>query len=145
MAYCSAGPALAPLSTSSTPRAWPTIPTPFPPPLRHHPGLLFCVPDRGASGIRSLEGGFSHSYQLVSLRWPPVVTVSVLSTWLVVFVLCHVLSAVYCLSPPILSPHYCFSCSTCVSLVTLLVCLPIYSPGVCSPVWSIVLRRVCYV
>ncbi len=52
----------------------------------------------------------------------------------VVFVLCHVLFPVYCLSPPILSPHYCFSCSTCVSLITLLVCLPIYSPGVCRPV-----------
>ncbi len=36
-----------------------------------------------------------------------------------------VFSPVYCLSPPILSPH-CFSCSTFVSLVTLLVCLPIY-------------------
>ncbi len=33
----------------------------------------------------------------------------------VVFVLCHVLSPVYCLSPPILSPH-CFSCSTFVFL-----------------------------
>ncbi len=43
-------------------------------------------------------------------------------------------SPVYCLNPPILLPHYCFSYSTCVSLVTLLVCLPIYSPGVCSPV-----------
>ncbi len=26
-------------------------------PLRHPPGLLFCAPDCGASGIRSLEGG----------------------------------------------------------------------------------------
>ncbi len=68
-------------------------------------------------------GGVCHSYRLVSLRWQPEVTVSV-NTWLVVFVLCHVLSPVYCLSPPILLPNYCFSGSTCVSLVTL-VCLPI--------------------
>ncbi len=52
----------------------------------------------------------------------------------VVFVLCHVLFPVYFLSPPILSPHYYFSCSICVSLITLFVCLPIYSPGVCRPV-----------
>ncbi len=61
----------------------------------------------------------------------------------VVFVLCHVSSPVYCLSPPILSPHYCFSFSTGVSLVTLLICLPIYSPGVAVLCWSIVLRHVC--
>ncbi len=30
--------------------------------------------------------------------------------------------------------HHCFSRSTCVSLVTLLVCLPIYPPGVFGPV-----------
>ncbi len=109
----------------------PSLP-PCPPPLRHPPGLLFCAPDCGASGIRSLEGGFCHSYGLVCLRWQPEVTVSV-STWLVVFVLCHVLSPVYCLSPPILLPNHCFSGSTCVSLVTL-ICLPISPPGVCSPV-----------
>ncbi len=68
-------------------------------------------------------GGVCHSYRLVCLRWQPEVTVSV-STWLVVFVLCRVLSPVYCLSPPLLLPNYCFSGSTCVSLVTL-VCLPI--------------------
>ncbi len=66
-----------------------------------------------------LGGGFCHSYRLVCLRWPPEVTVYVLSTWLVVFVLCHVLSPVYFLSPPILLPNHCFSCSTFVSLVAL--------------------------
>ncbi len=49
VASCSAGPALAPLSTSvsrlsSTPQAWPTVPTPVPPPLCHPPRLLFCAP-----------------------------------------------------------------------------------------------------
>ncbi len=71
-----------------------------------------------------------HSYRLVCLRWSPEVTVFVLSTWLVVFVLCHVLSSLYCLPPPVLLTNHCFSCSTCVSLV----CLPIWHPGVCSPV-----------
>ncbi len=66
-----------------------------------------------------LGGGFCHSYRLVCLRWPPEVTVYVLSTWLVVFVLCHVLSPVYFLSPPILLTNHCFSCSTFVSLVAL--------------------------
>ncbi len=49
------------------------------------------------------------------------------------FVVGAMCSPVYCLSPPILLPNHCFSCSTCVSLVTL-VCLPISPPGVCSPV-----------
>ncbi len=39
-------------------------------------------------------------------------------------------SPVYCLTPPSLLSRYCFSRFTCV----LLVCLPIYSPGVSSPV-----------
>ncbi len=43
-------------------------------------------------------------------------------------------SPVYCLTPPFLLSHYCFSYATSVLLVTLLVCLPIYSPGVISPV-----------
>ncbi len=55
----------------------------------------------------------------------------VLSTWLVVC-WCHVLPC-DCLSPPILLLNHCFSGSSCVSLVTL-VCLPIQSPCVCSPV-----------
>ncbi len=64
----------------------------------------------------------------------------------VVFVSCHVLSPVYCLSPPILSPHYCFSGSTCVSLISLLVCLPINSRGVCCPVLILCFMScVCYV
>ncbi len=54
-----------------------------------------------------------------------------LGTWLLLC-LCVVPSAFSCLSPPILSPHYCLSGSTCVSLS--LVCLPIYYPVVCSPV-----------
>ncbi len=68
----------------------------------------------------------------------------VLSTWLFVFVgaMC---SSVYCLSPPILLPHHRFSGSTCVPLITL-VCLPIYPPGVCSPVLIRCLSScVCYV
>ncbi len=40
------------------------------------------------------------------------------------FVVGAVCSPVYSLSPPILLPNHCFSCPTCVSLVTL-VCLPI--------------------
>ncbi len=68
----------------------------------------------------------------------------VLSTWLVVF--CGAIcSSVYCLSPPILLPHHCFSSSTCVPLVTL-VYLTIYPPGVWSPVLiRCLLSCVCYV
>ncbi len=60
------------------------------------------------------------------------------STWLVVCCWCHVLCKMC-------SPHFkvcplpscyliIFSVAPPVSLVTFLVCLPIYSPGVCSPV-----------
>ncbi len=59
---CSAGPALASCSASvsgpsSVAWTWPAVPPRCPPPLCHPPGLLFCAPDCGASGIRSLEGG----------------------------------------------------------------------------------------
>ncbi len=53
-------------------------------------------------------------------------------------------SHVYCLSPPILLPNHCFSCSTCVFLITP-VCLPIYPPGVCSPVLIRCLTSCVYV
>ncbi len=77
-----------------------------------------------------------HGYGLVCLRWPPEVTVSVLSTWLVVCCWCHLLfcllsvpshivtSSLFqlihlCLPryPPRLSPYLSSRC---------LVCLPIY-------------------
>ncbi len=68
---------------------------------------------------------------LVCPGWPPDVSVC----WAhgLLFVVGAMCSHVYCLSPPILLPHHCFSCSTCVPLVTL-ICLPIYPSGVCSPV-----------
>ncbi len=67
---------------------------------------------------RYLKNVLKYSNEVVLLRyWRP----------LVVGAMC---SSVYCLSPPILLPHYCFSGSTCVPLF----CLPIYLPGVCSPV-----------
>ncbi len=97
---------------SSATHAWPAIPPPGPP--------LFHLPS-----------GFCHSLQLVCPRWPPEDTVFCVSTWV------FVCAPVYCLTPPILLPHYCFSGSTCVSFVTL-VCLPILCPSVCSPV------LVCY-
>ncbi len=71
---------------------------------------------------------------VVCLRWPPEVTVSVCWAHGLLFVVGVMCSPVYCLSPPFLLHPHCFSYSTCVSLVTLLVCLPIYPPGVCSPV-----------
>ncbi len=59
------------------------------------------------------------------------------------FVVGAMCSTVYCLSPPILLPHHCFSSSTCVSLVPSsfdsLFILQV-SVVLC---WSIVLRRVC--
>ncbi len=60
------------------------------------------------------------------------------------FVIGAMCSHVYCLSPPILLPNHFFSCSTCVSLVTF-VCLPIYPPGVCSPVLIRCLTSCVYV
>ncbi len=61
------------------------------------------------------------------------------------FIVGAMCSPVYCLPPPIMLPNHCFSCSTCVSLFTL-VCLPIYPPGVCSPVLIRCLSScVCYV
>ncbi len=61
LASCSACPALAPLSAyssgpSSTPRAWPTVPNPDPPPA-HPPSRYIYVFVCGASGIHSLKGG----------------------------------------------------------------------------------------
>ncbi len=53
----------------------------------------------------------------------------VLSTWLIVCCWCHVLSCLLS-DPPSWLSRYCFSRFTCV----LLICLPIYSPGVSSPV-----------
>ncbi len=44
---------------------------------------------------------------------------------------------IYCLTPPSLLSHYCFSYFTWV----LLVCLPLYSPGVCNPVLR---RYLCF-
>ncbi len=47
------------------------------------------------------------------------------------FVVGAMCSPVYCKTPPFLLSHYSFSY---IVIVILLVCLPIYSPGVCSPV-----------
>ncbi len=65
------------------------------------------------------------------------------------FVVGTMCSPVYCLTPPFLLSHYCFSYPTSDLLVILLVCLPISSPGVCSPVlfgclMSDVTLCVCY-
>ncbi len=122
LASCSACPALAPLSAyssrpSSTPRAWPTVPTPDPPPAHPPPIIFFVFSVCGASGIRSLKegggGGGRVTVLLVCPGWPP----DVFCCW------CHVLSCLLS-APPNLLTNHCFSCSTCVSLVTL-VCLPI--------------------
>ncbi len=62
--------------------------------------------------------------------------ICVLSTWLVCC-WCHVLSCLLSVPShvcPLFLPHYCLSCSTCVSLITLLMFLPIYPPGVCNSV-----------
>ncbi len=62
----------------------------------------------------------------VDVPWPATRCLWVLSTWLVVCCWCHVLFCLLSLSPPILLPNHCFSCSTCVSLITL-VCLSLFS------------------
>ncbi len=60
-----------------------------------------------------------------------------LSTWLV-FVVGAMCSPVYCLTPHFLLSHYCFS--------VFLVCLPMYFPGVCSPMrFRCLTSCVCYV
>ncbi len=116
-------PALAPLSAyssrpSSTPWAWPTVPTPDQPtahpPPRHF--LVFCVCE--ASGICSLRV----TVLLVCPNRPPDVYVCWAHGFL--FIVGAMCSHIYCLPPLILLPNHCFSCSTCVSLITL-VCLPI--------------------
>ncbi len=48
------------------------------------------------------------------------------------FVVGALCSPLFCLTQPFLLSHYCFSYATCVFLVTLLIGLPIYYPGVCS-------------
>ncbi len=53
------------------------------------------------------------------------------------FVVGAMCSPLYCLTQPFLLSHYCFSYATCVFLVTLLIGLPIYYPGVCSPVLAL--------
>ncbi len=50
-------------------------------------------------------------------------------------------SPLYYLTQPFLLSHYCFSYTTCVFLVTLLIGLPIYYPGVCSPVLAYIEGR----
>ncbi|KAI2667789.1 Melanoma-associated antigen D1 [Labeo rohita] len=94
----------------------PSLPS-VPPPLHLPPGLLFCAADRGASGIRSLERGFCHSRRLVCPGWPPEDTVCV-STWLVLCLFCAMCFSCLLFDPTHLLPHYCFSDSTCVSLIT---------------------------
>ncbi len=92
---CSACPALTPLSAyssmpSSTPQAWPTVPTPDPPPAHPPPRHFSVFSVCGASGIHSLKGGLCHGPAGV----PGLATrcLCVLSTWLVVCCWCHVLS-----------------------------------------------------
>ncbi len=79
---------------------------------------------------------------LVCPGWPPDVSVCLAHGLL--FVVGAMCSHVYCLPPPFLLVNHCFSGSTCVSLVTL-VCLPIYPPGVCSPVLIRCLSSCVYV
>ncbi len=65
-----------------------------------------------------LEGGTIPPY--CALHFLPFISIGVNCLCISIVFGCS-----HCLSLPILSPHYCFSCSTCVSLVTLLICLPI--------------------
>ncbi len=87
LAPCSACPTLAPLSAyssgpSSTPRAWPTVPTLDPPPahLPRHFSVFVC----GASWICSLRRGGGLCHGPAGVPWPATRCPCMLSTWLVV-------------------------------------------------------------
>ncbi len=92
------------------------------------PDIFFLCFSGGASGICSLKGGLCHGLAGVP-GW--ATRCHCLFVWAhgLLFVVGAMCSPVYCLTPPSLS-RYCFSRFTCVVLV----CLPIYSPGVSSPV-----------
>ncbi len=117
-------------------RAWPTVSTPVPPPLRHPPGLLFWAPDCGASGIHSLEGGGSvtvtgwwaldgHQGSLC-LCWAHGL-LFVVCCW------CHVLNCLLSVPSYLVTSSLFQFLHLCLPR-SLFVWLPIYPPGVCSPV-----------